>query len=730
MSSSHISLHKRLFNAWLIFVFVLALIAGFFFVYLINLQQNTVTSELHREVILVGQMLENRLLFDRRHATALSSDNSLRVLVQLKLWSQVAGTLAQSNVQAPIRAAWVLARDEAILSAYPSRESDFCPMTLSGPSERFMVHKGRLNHLVRRAIYSRDRVLLGFLVIAFVYPDQSFLDQLGTDQKQFIAVVKGNQVVAASTPLDLGDLEATRLMHHRDIRTFIDGKSTHFLVEKTVLDFFDGDLTLYLLRDLEPIQKPLQRLGIILLVFSFLVACGCFGFYVYIKRRIIVPIVSLSQAARDIRETDSIAPLEKLVYATPSRDEIGSLIKSFKALVGYLNTARREAESVSEMKDAFLATVSHEVRTPLNGIYGMTQLLQRSGLTARQERYASNMLISIHNLLSIINDVLDISKVKAKGFSIHEQQVDLPELLASIHQAHLPVAQAKGLGMPFECDDIPGHVRTDPLRLQQVLNNLVSNALKFTDSGYVLLRAELVSHEESASRCQIRFTVEDSGIGIPPDRQGSIFQPFIQVDNGLARKYPGTGLGLSIAAEIVALLGGDRILLTSTPDKGSTFSFILDLPMQSDALEEAEDAPHDRRDAPVPSPSLPPTTFQDLSILVAEDNSMNQELVVEIFEVLEISDYHLCSNGQETLDALFTGPNQYDVLLLDIQMPGMDGFTVATTIRARGCEIPIVAMTGLASDKDREKSRLSGIDHFLSKPFTLDDLEAILKSLS
>ncbi|GAU08466.1 ATP-binding protein [Desulfoplanes formicivorans] len=730
MSSSNISLQKRLLNAWLIFLCLLALVGALVFSYIIHLQQQTVISELHREVVLVEQMLENRLLFNRRHAARMAADNSLRVLVQLKLWSQARNVLAQSTLQASVRAAWLMGPDETINCAYPVSEADFCPMGFSGPSDRFLVAKGRLNHLVRKPIYSRNRHLLGFLVVAFIYPEQSFLDQLGTDQPQYIAVVADNQVVAASTQLPLEHFTAEDLLDHKEIHLVSEGEPAHFLVGNTTLFLSNQKLGIYLLQDFAPVQKPLQTLGVILVLFSLLVAGGCFGFYAYLKHRIIFPIVALSRAAREIQKTDSIAPLEKLVYPSPSKDEIRSLINSFKAMAGYLNKARTQAESVSAMKDAFLATVSHEVRTPLNGIYGMTQLLQRSGLTPRQERYASNMLISIHNLLDIINDVLDISKLKAKGFSVHEQQVDLAELLGSIQQMHVPIAEAKGLELRLECDQLPRFVRTDSLRLQQVLNNLVANAIKFTSSGYIAIQARLETPQETTGRvARIQFAVQDTGIGIPDDRQDVVFQPFTQIDDGLARKYPGTGLGLSIASKIVALLGGDKIMVQSACGKGSRFFFSLDLEVMHEMPADSGEAADGLKEGTCPCSAVP-ASYQHLRILVAEDNAMNQELILEIFEVLGIGKYHVCANGTEALTALVDHPHRYDVLLLDIQMPGMDGFEVARTIRDQGNRIPIIAMTGLASDKDRTKSRISGIDHFLTKPFTLTELETILVSLA
>jgi signal transduction histidine kinase len=729
MSSSNTSLHKRLFNAWLIFLCLLAFVGALVFGYIIRLQQQTVISELHREVVLVEQMLENRLLSNRRHAARMAANNSLRVLVQLQLWSQVRNTLAQSGLQESVHAAWILDKAEAVQCAYPAQEADFCPMTLSGPTDGFLISKGRLHHLVRKPIYSRNRRLLGFLVVAFVFPDQSFLDQLGTDQTQYLAVVAHNQVVAASRQLSLEHFHAKSLSGNKDIRLNLNGRPVHFLVGNTTMSLANQKLGIYLLQDFAPVQKPLKTLGIILLLFSVLVAGGCFGFYAYLKHRIIIPIVALSRAAREVQKTDSITPLEKIAYPSPAKDEIRSLINSFKAMAGYLNKARTQAESVSAMKDAFLATVSHEVRTPLNGIFGMTQLLQRTGLTPRQERYASNMLISIHNLLNIINDVLDISKMKAKGFSIHEKRVNLPDLLAAIHQSHLPIAEAKGLDLRLECDLLPGYVRTDPLRLQQVLNNLVANAIKFTASGHVAIQARLVSRQESTGMATIMFAVEDTGIGIPEDRQNSIFQPFIQVDNGLARKYPGTGLGLSIASEIVSLLGGDKIKIQSEPGKGSRFVFSLDFSVMQKRPSTDRDAGDTMQEDPCRIASEAGAAYQHLRVLVAEDNAMNQELILEIFEVLGITKPHLCVNGTETLEELLAHPNKYDALFLDIQMPGMDGFEVARTLRDQGRNIPIVAMTGLASDRDREQSRRSGIDYFLTKPFTLNELETILISL-
>jgi signal transduction histidine kinase/CheY-like chemotaxis protein len=718
------SIQKKLLHAWLAFLLLLAVLVGLFFWYIIELQKNTVISELHREVVLIHQMLEDRLVFNRRQARGMADDNSLRVLSQLHLWSQAARTLGGFSRNNPVRAAWILGKDETVKTAYPLKENDFCPMTLSGPSERFCVHKGRLNHLVRRPLYNRDHVLQGFLVLAFVFPEQVFLDELGNDQNQYVVLVTGSEIVAASGQLHLEDLSHPGLFDAEKIDISIDGEKTRVIAALSRLSIFEDVLTLYLLRDLRPLQEPLYTLGMLLAGLALLVSVGCFAFYMYLKQRIILPIVRLSRAAQQIRMTDSIMPLRKLVPSS-ARDEIRSLINSFKAMAGHLHKARKEAESISAMKDAFLATVSHEVRTPLNGIFGMTQLLQRSGLTPQQERYASNMLQSIHNLLSIINDVLDISKIRANGFEIRPERIGLAGLLETVHQNHVPVAAGRGIDMRLACSELPTHVVTDPLRLQQVLNNLVGNALKFTHHGHVLLQARGLGFDKKSGKVRIEFSVEDTGIGIPKDRQASIFHPFTQVDNGLSRKYPGTGLGLSIAREIVSLLGGGPIGIESTPDKGSRFFFTLEFAY--------DNRPQPKRDVPQPaqSPAAPvgDSLYGRLSVLVAEDNPMNQELIQEIFELLDIQSFRICSNGQEALDTLASQPAGYDVFLLDIQMPGMDGFTVARTVRDQGNAIPIIAITGLAGDKDREKSRQCGIDHFLTKPFTLDDLESLLRSI-
>ncbi|MEN6497104.1 MAG: PAS domain-containing protein [Thermoguttaceae bacterium] len=379
-----------------------------------------------------------------------------------------------------------------------------------------------------------------------------------------------------------------------------------------------------------------------------------------------------------------------------------------------------EAQAASEAKSRFLAHVSHELRTPMNAILGMTELALEENLATVVRDYIAMAHQSADSLLALLNEILDFSRIESGHFALEPAPFRLREALAEAKKTLTVRAQEKGLAL--ECDvpdEVPNALVGDALRLRQILVNLVGNAIKFTDHGHVAIRARVES--QSAAEVRLRFDVEDTGIGIAREQQTQIFAPFVQADSSTTRRQGGTGLGLAIVSSLVQLMGG-RVWLESEPGRGSTFSFTaVFVPSTEAALP-----PADARPAAPRGPAQRP-----LRVLLAEDTPANQMLVTHILQkrghAVEVAD-----NGQTALQRL--GQANFDVVLMNVQMPAMDGFQATAAIRSlpdpHRARVPIIAMTAHAMKGDADRCLAAGMDAYLSKPIKGEELIALVERLA
>lgn len=390
-----------------------------------------------------------------------------------------------------------------------------------------------------------------------------------------------------------------------------------------------------------------------------------------------------------------------------SGDELGQLAESINLMAEHLSNSagrRAQAEQASQLKSLFLANMSHEIRTPLAAIIGFSDLLKDPSLKDQERtQYVDIIHRTGEHLTRIINDILDLSKVEAGHLEIEKHNVNLKTLLDDLHVMMLSRVGGKSVHIEFNQRGIvPDIIRTDSLRLRQILTNVLGNALKFTDNGYVRMTYEAIGS-------QIVFTIKDTGVGIAPAQRRMLFQAFSQIDNSVSRKYEGTGLGLVLSRKLAQMMGGDVALEESEPGKGCVFSIrvALDVPTASAVPKKSGGEIHVGQQ------------LATTSILLVDDVEDNR-LLIQRMLAKRGARLSLATNGEEGLSKALE--HNFDIILMDIQMPVMDGYTATKKLRQAGYTKPIIALTAHAMKDDRERCLEAGCTDYLTKPVQVDSL--------
>jgi signal transduction histidine kinase/ActR/RegA family two-component response regulator len=495
--------------------------------------------------------------------------------------------------------------------------------------------------------------------------------------------------------------------------------------------------SIYIVASMNKLHQDFQQFFLLTFCIAITIFIIAMIFNAHMQGIILNPINDLVSAMTHVSKSQNYA----LRVRKRGNDELGRVVDGFNEMLETIENnrvlldktlkaeseAKKQAMEASESKSRFLANMSHEIRTPMNGVLGMIQVLQKTRLTKQQYKYTELIRISGENLLSLINDLLDFSKIEAHKMQLVLGKIDPYRLFAELHDMMEVQARDKGLILStMVCTNVPTPLEGDSERISQIIINLVGNGIKFTQTGHVMVK--VVATQSTPRSITLGIHIEDTGIGISREVQKHIFDSFVQADDSTTRKFGGTGLGLAVTKQLVTMMHGN-IDLSSEPHKGSTFrvSLLLGRTRETKPFPLTFSVP-DTPPVELEEQSACTQNHQQMKILIAEDNEVNQEVLVDVLKFMGCS-VTLAVNGEKAV--YLASRERFDLILMDCQMPVMDGFEATRRIRALKdpalANVPIVAMTALAQTKDREACIEAGMNDYQSKPFSMDKLEACIE---
>ncbi len=450
-----------------------------------------------------------------------------------------------------------------------------------------------------------------------------------------------------------------------------------------------------------------------------------------------IPIAMGKESSEILRQLEKVVSEFTLKYPSHTR-RIPSVRKGEYPVIAFvrtmvssmaekqdeLETLNAEVKKIAKEKERFLANMSHEVRTPMNGIFGVLNLLLDTDLDRVQKDYLDTIHNASESLLAILNDVLDYAKLDSNELKLRPRKFELEKVLREVLSVYKPISDKKGIGLGATIDhNLPDCFEADDLRLKQVLANLVSNAVKFTAKGEVQVKVQGIT---KSNRTQLLFAVEDTGIGIAEQEGKDLFTPFRQLDSTPETQNQGTGLGLAISRNLIELMGG-RVWFEENQSGGTTFLFTVDYTVPPPEEEESQDIITVQR---LIEPLVDSADRKSFRVLIAEDNPINSMVASLTFQKLGCV-VTTARNGKEAVD-IADGPVLFDLICMDINMPVMDGHEATRQIRAldhENASIPILAMTGMAFEEDKEKCLNSGMTDVITKPFEIETLRQFLEKI-
>ena len=503
-------------------------------------------------------------------------------------------------------------------------------------------------------------------------------------------------------------------------------KDKSLMIFKTISLDSENIGSIYIQSGLEEYKERIKMFINVMTIILFISLFIAFILSIRLQRIISEPILRLAIIMNDISKDQDFS----IRISKKGDDEIGELVSGFNTMLTQienqntaLTLAKEQAERSVKIKERFLANMSHEIRTPMNGIIGMTNLLLETVLTMNQRKYLENIITSADSLLVIINDILDFSKIEEGKMEFEEIPFDLKRLVQRLYTNFEIKAKEKKLDLRIDIDDqLNNFIVGDEIRLNKILTNLLSNSIKFTEKGYIALKIEAIN--ETSNNITLLFTILDTGIGIAENKLKTIFDSFNQASTDTTRKYGGTGLGLTISKQLVELQGG-RIFIKSEINKGSKFSFNITF-KKSKSIPKV-DTTYTNSKYRLRSKKEEKLNISN-KILLVEDNEINQLFVVTL---LQKKGYQVDSaeNGKIAIEKLKN--TNYDLVLMDLHMPEMDGYETTRFIRNSFDEpknkIPIIALTAAAIKGEKEKCFAEGMNDYISKPFKSDEFYSKIK---